>query len=143
MCETYKGIAHLAPRRHHLVEDDLLALGCQHEHQAARLKGKAVDELTGQDGHAAVAVHVHEVEPILWNRMCAIGLLWIDLKVDRRARHVGAIAVEAIVVHFRTALLGHDDLLNVGLIQELVGPRAQHACRLGNPRGAFGSANVA
>lgn len=58
MCETYKWVRHLAPRRHHLVEDDLLALGCQNEHQAARLKGDAVDELAGKNGHAAIAIHV-------------------------------------------------------------------------------------
>lgn len=129
-------------RCHHFVEYDPLALGRQHEHQAARLKGKAVDNLAGKNGDAAVAIHIDEVETVLGDRVRAVGHLGIHVKVDRRPRDVGAIVVESIVVHFGTALPGHQDLLNVGLVQELVGPRAQHACRLGNPRGAFGSANV-
>ena len=48
-------------RGHHLVKHDPLALGRQYEHEATRFKGKAVNDLARQDGHAAVAVHIDQI----------------------------------------------------------------------------------
>jgi len=48
-------------RRHHFVKHDPLTFGRQHEHQATRLKGEAIDELTGKNGDAAVAVHLNQI----------------------------------------------------------------------------------
>ena len=64
-------------------------------------------------------------------------------EVDGRARDVLApIIVEKIVPHLGAAVLGHDDLFNVRLVEKLVDARAEHARRLGHPRGALGPANL-
>jgi hypothetical protein len=80
VCETYKWIRHLATGCHHLVKGHPLALGCQHDHQAARFKGKAIDKLSGCNGDATVFVYIDEVQSVLGYWMSTIRLLWVDLR---------------------------------------------------------------
>ena len=63
-------------------------------------------------------------------------------EVDGRARDVLATKIQAIIEHLGAPVLGHDDLFNVGLVEKLVGARAEHARRLGHPRGALGASNL-